>query len=841
MPPSETFILVVHARSARLDGEALVKAIRSRARDLHLTVQAPYDPEAIRKALTETGAPRAFLLIAGPADIDAQIRALAEAHPGVCLVAVEPRADRIRLEVPQLGLDGLVSLLRSMPATSLGGKGMAERIAHVAIALAEGNQENQADTRDGIITDWLDATLRLHIARSRVADDEKLPGLTLSAATADRLLAQRRGRSAEIAPDLLLDMHAQAEARLTKSLDAEEEEVTRLTRLARRIRLDSIEVKALLLCLAPELDPTYQRVYGLLNDDLSRRSATLGLVASVLGEPATMRHRLATLGGLARWRLVEPHHDAALAADHTLRVDAAIAAWLIEDRPLAAADPRFSGWLHAGSWGGSELVDGWPETERLAGLLGDAAPGFIVLGGSTPAADEWCAIAEAAAQRQDRELLRVVPPSSTPSGSADPSEAAARIARAARLLDLVPAIVPDGHGADPGTAIALLEGLARQPGFAESGPVLLLADPGPFAAALAPGRYIVLARAPTAMPARVDMLRNAASRHGVGLAKAGAERLAAVFPLASAAISNAAELATALAAAEDANTRAEEPHLARALRSIAMPRLPQFARPIEPAFSLKQIKLPEEQSAQLREIVEQCRHAGTVLDRWGFGAQLPYGRGVAALFSGPSGTGKTMAAQAIARALGTELFQVDLARVVSKYIGETEKNLDVVFDEAERAGVVLLCDEADALFGKRGEVRDAHDRYANLETAYLLQRLEAFAGLAVLTSNLRQNIDSAFLRRLRFVVEFPRPDAAAREYIWHQCLHGAPRSDDVNELAIRVLARRLELTGGEHPTDHAAGSLRRRGRRQGRQGCDHAGPSRRGGASGTRETRHAGR
>jgi SpoVK/Ycf46/Vps4 family AAA+-type ATPase len=196
----------------------------------------------------------------------------------------------------------------------------------------------------------------------------------------------------------------------------------------------------------------------------------------------------------------------------------------------------------------------------------------------------------------------------------------------------------------------------------------------------------------------------------------------------------------------------------------------------------------------LREIVGQVRDAATVLDQWGFSGQMPYGRGIGALFSGPSGTGKTMAAQAIAKAIDAELYHVDLARIVSKYIGETEKNLDAVFTEAERGAAVLLFDEADALFGKRSDVKDAHDRYANIEVAYLLQRIESFAGLAILTTNFRRNIDQAFLRRFRFTIEFPQPDAAAREAIWQQCLPAeAPRADDLD---FRFIARRLELSGG---------------------------------------------
>ena len=163
-----------------------------------------------------------------------------------------------------------------------------------------------------------------------------------------------------------------------------------------------------------------------------------------------------------------------------------------------------------------------------------------------------------------------------------------------------------------------------------------------------------------------------------------------------------------------------------------------------------------------------CASAITVLERWGFAARYSRGLGLTALFAGASGTGKTMAAEVLAHTLDLDLFQIDLAGLVSKYIGETEKNLRRVFDAAEDSGAILLFDEADALFGKRSEVKDSHDRYANLEVSYLLQRMEAYRGLAILTTNMRHAIDTAFLRRLRFVVEFPFPDAAERARIWQR-------------------------------------------------------------------------
>jgi SpoVK/Ycf46/Vps4 family AAA+-type ATPase len=206
------------------------------------------------------------------------------------------------------------------------------------------------------------------------------------------------------------------------------------------------------------------------------------------------------------------------------------------------------------------------------------------------------------------------------------------------------------------------------------------------------------------------------------------------------------------------------------------------------------VVLPPDRARQLDDIVDSMRLSSKVLDDWHFRDQLPYGRGVSVLLHGASGTGKTMAAHGIAAALCIQILRIDLSRVVSKYIGDTEKNLDRIFDDAHRCGAAILIDEADALLGKRSEAKDAHDRYANIEVAYLLQRMEAFEGLAILTTNMRQNLDPAFLRRLRFIVDFPRPDVEAREKIWRRCL--PEDSHTLDDAAFRQLARKIELTGG---------------------------------------------
>ena len=220
--------------------------------------------------------------------------------------------------------------------------------------------------------------------------------------------------------------------------------------------------------------------------------------------------------------------------------------------------------------------------------------------------------------------------------------------------------------------------------------------------------------------------------------------------------------------------------------------LDDLARRITPSYGWDDIVVSDDVRAQLRELAAQVRQRGRVYETWGFGAQLGRGRGITALFAGPSGTGKTMAAEILAGALELDLYRIDLAGVVSKYVGETEKNLRRVFDAAERSGAILFFDEADALFGTRTEVRDSHDRYANLEINYLLQRMEDYSGLAILATNRRTALDAAFLRRLRFVIDFPFPAVDDRRRIWERVF---PAQADVDGLEMAMLSN-LDLSGG---------------------------------------------
>jgi hypothetical protein len=234
--------------------------------------------------------------------------------------------------------------------------------------------------------------------------------------------------------------------------------------------------------------------------------------------------------------------------------------------------------------------------------------------------------------------------------------------------------------------------------------------------------------------------------------------------------------------------------LRRGARSQNAAGLERLARRIEPAVSWPDLVLPDKTVRPLRELTTRARNRELVLSDWRMRAGGGRGTGITALFAGDSGTGKTMAAEVIASDLGLDLYTVNLATVVDKYIGETEKNLERIFTEAARVSAVLLFDEADAIFGKRSEVRDAHDRYANIESAYLLQRMETFDGLAVLATNLRANLDDAFTRRLDMVVDFPVPDESARLALWQRCM--SPPVPARRDLDLDFYARAFPLSGG---------------------------------------------
>lgn len=269
-------------------------------------------------------------------------------------------------------------------------------------------------------------------------------------------------------------------------------------------------------------------------------------------------------------------------------------------------------------------------------------------------------------------------------------------------------------------------------------------------------------------------------------------RVVSQFNLSNQTIQRAASEWNGLATDGPADAPGKEKQLWKICSKYASPRLTGLAQRIEPVAGWNDLVLPEQQKNILQEIIMHVKNRNTVYNRWGFSSKGNRGLGISALFAGESGTGKTMASEVLANELQLDLYKIDLSKVVNKYIGETEKNLQRIFDAAEDGGAILLFDEADALFGKRSEVKDSHDRYANIEVSYLLQRMETYRGLAILTTNMKTALDKAFLRRIRFIVQFPFPDAKQRAEIWSRVF---PSETPTGRLDMDRLSK-FTITGG---------------------------------------------
>jgi ATP-dependent 26S proteasome regulatory subunit len=747
----------------QLVGEGVVEA-----RHVEQTLAA--DPSLARVAIVLLGAP-------------ARTRPLAErwiaTRRGLVVMLADLVDDVIRIEGVTLRdprLDALLTALRQLVEQvrqESGTPTTASRRALLAKAV-----------------EWLDVVL-LCALRSRLNHIESHPLAVTREPVARLLVARIEGRGGPV-PDC--ECADPAAGGLTAALALADPDSEPLAALFRRLALTELEFLTIVLVLAAELDPVYQLVYGALHDDMGRRTPTLALVCDILGHPAEIREALLSSRGLTRWRLT--NGGAVLSsADDPLRLDPSIAAWLLVGPAGRFDDPHCAALVRTRPWPGStwlrqpdDLVDIAALEQQLTGRSGEGEWTVLVDGDVSI----WRALVEAAAATSGSQITRVSV--AAVAAAADPVDAVARLTRAIVLEHSVPVLdaseaADDGEQADYSHPLrALIDALGAY------GLVGLI---------IVRGLERVVGAVPVSAHVRhrdrpgegtlATAFAAAAADAGLYFEPSDTQALARSFPIALDAIEAAMRLAVLEGALEQAPPQ-QTATVFSACRRIASPSLPQFARRVRPVFTLDDIVLPLDRLAQLRELVANVTHAPQVLDAWGFGAQMPYGRGIAALFSGPSGTGKTMAAQAIAHALRTDAFVVDLSRVMSKYVGESEKNIDVAFRDAERAGAVLQIDEAESLFAKRTEAKDSHDRYANFLVSFLLHRMESFDGVAILTTNFGRTVDPAFLRRLRFVVEFPLPDAVAREAIWRRCLPAdAPVAADVN---LRFLARRFELSGG---------------------------------------------
>lgn len=589
-----------------------------------------------------------------------------------------------------------------------------------------------------------------------------------------------------------------------------------LALLAYELRLSIWECRCLVLCLAAEWDRKYEKWFGYLNDDATCRTPTADLALRLLcdseDERRFGRQRLARspLRGL----LLEPEADDALPAGNRLksplRLEARTASYLLGTERL---DSRLEGVAVAYDDAPEEPSGPtWNDEDaawRLLAPLGEPqraeveGPAFIHLWGPAGGGKKR-RLRRLAALRGQR--LLAVDADALPREPDRLRTTLARIVREAVLTgaaltfaesERAEAEASAARNVEIAAAIRRYSELARRPLIGWTGPVRRGRSELPLPA------DAVLREAEVGVPSAA--VRAAVWEEEARTAAGGGEwneahefkaltrELGDKYRFTPGQIRQAWRQAAALASARGRRSPGRE-ELEAAARRQFRHRLSQLADRIEPVRGWGDLVLPAEPLALLREACLRFAHRETVLSRWGFGRKLPYGTGVHLLLAGPPGTGKTMAAEIIARELGLELYRIDLSRIVSKYIGETEQRLRELFDEAEQSGAILFFDEGDALFGKRTEVKDAHDRYANMEAAYLLQRIEAYHGVTVLATNLMQNLDEALLRRMSVVVKFPFPDAADRERIFRA--HLPPEAPLADDLDLAFLAARLDVSGG---------------------------------------------
>jgi SpoVK/Ycf46/Vps4 family AAA+-type ATPase len=581
----------------------------------------------------------------------------------------------------------------------------------------------------------------------------------------------------------------------------------RLARLIALFDLSPFETALLTIALAPEIDLRYERLYAYLQDDVTKRwpsvDLALNLLCPDLEAKLAARSAFAANATLIRRRLLRIFADPALPnpplPGQYLRVDAGLAHYLLGADGLDPALLPYAR-LSASHPDLDELLLPADLRRRLlllAGGYGASSTGPLIYFqgpygvGKRTAAGALCRACGMGLLQVDGERLL----------AAEGADFEHMVRLALREAALQHAAL---YWAGFDTLLAverhaerdlLLRALSEQ-----RGPSFLagetLWEPRDTLADLP---FVRVELAPPGYTERAALWARALAGGAAGAAHAVAddtpEALAAKFLLSGGQIRDAAATARSLALRRNP----ERPELtaddlAMACRLHSNRRLTELAQKISPHYGWDDIVLPEDCMRQLREICNCVSYRPLVYGAWGFERRLALGKGLNVLFAGPSGTGKTMAAEIIANDLGLELYKIDLATVVSKYIGETEKNLARIFAEAESSNAILFFDEADALFGKRSEVRDAHDRYANVEIAYLLQRMEEYAGITILATNLRKNMDEAFVRRLQFIVEFPFPSPPYRRQIWERIWPaGIPRSADVD---LEFLAKRCEIAGG---------------------------------------------
>ncbi len=605
--------------------------------------------------------------------------------------------------------------------------------------------------------------------------------------------------------DDIRDVQRAVDSRISAALEAGVH--LALPRLGGLFGLTSEEMLLVVLCLAPEMDRKYDRIFAYLQDDMTRKRPSVDLALDMLCDSGLDRTRgrglLGPRASLVRYGILQAVPD-----PHSLSGSSDLAR-------LLKLDPRIVNYLLS-----NDSFD-----ESLQGAVALAASAGEVRkkrADQSVASDLVLRIKAHFASPLARRNLIVHLHGPAGAGKRSTVIETCRHLGCPLLVVDMDMLPPQDKEAGSVMRAAFREGVLLQAPLylADADAVLgnddasrrflkkldaLMTEFGPFV--FLSGEQALMQRQGLAnsvihslrMPvpdvaARKALWEELLKTHLPGADSAWAGRLAAQFRMTPGRMQSAVELLTSRQGRQEVAGGVTIEDLHDACRDQAVNALPELAVRIEPRYAWEDLVLPQTKIEQLREICSHSKHQYRVFSEWGFGRKLSHGTGLSVLFSGPPGTGKTMAAAVMARELGLELVRIELSGVVSKYIGETEKNLNKIFKEAGAGDAILFFDEADALFGKRTRVSDAHDRYANIETGYLLQKMEEYEGTVILATNLRENMDEAFARRIRFIVEFPFPDEASRRGIWKAHFPStAPIDAGVD---YDLLARRFRIAGG---------------------------------------------
>jgi len=659
----------------------------------------------------------------------------------------------------------------------------------------------------------VDLRIRLRVWRNRQrnaqADDDEFRGLYISEEEIDALMGEpalvQDGDDIQIAaddPSSASLRRLENQIALKKSQSLADGIPLRLCELADDFGLNPFEVDTLLICLLPEIDTKYERLYAYLHDDVTRKRSTVNLVLECLldqlDDRMAGRSAFEPQAPLIAEQLVRLDDDVSSRSSSllakNLRIESRIANYLLGSDQIDPALSAYANWVMP-SLGMENLVLSDSLTLQLSRLAStlkhDSISPLLYIQG--PYGIGKKTIAEVLCRDIDS-LLLMVDVAGILGGDLPVQQAImlafreAKLQRAAICLDRLDLLVSE----DRALTARLGDVIGRIGHF--HGPVFATGEatwqPGSALGERGFARIIVDFPSYDERRRLWDVFLN--GRCATALAE-DLDEIADKFRFTPRQIKDAAVTACNLSSlrSEDQLSTID---LYSACRAMSNQKLNLLARKIAPKYRWEDIVLPQDQMAQLRETTNYVKYRHIVFGQWSFDRKLSLGKGLNVLFAGPSGTGKTMAAEIIANELGLDLYKIDLSTVISKYIGETEKNLDRIFTEAQNSNSILFFDEADAVFGKRSEVKDSHDRYANIEVAYLLQKMEEYDGIVILATNLRKNLDEAFARRMHFSVEFPQPEEPDRRLIWQGVFpQEAPLSENVD---LNFMARQFKITGG---------------------------------------------